>query len=51
MSDAMFRIDPAHLLWSIENLLEDRVVNQITVSDEVAEWARVSLNRMLEITH
>ncbi len=51
LCSTMFRIDPSHLLWSMENLLEDRVVNQITVPDEVAEWARVSLNRMLEITH
>jgi quinolinate synthase len=47
----MFRIDPSHVLWSIENLLEGNVVNQITVPEEVARWARVSLNRMLEITH
>jgi quinolinate synthase len=39
------------VLWSIENLLEGNVVNQITVPEEVARWARVSLNRMLEITH
>jgi quinolinate synthase len=51
MCSTMFRIDPSHLLWSMENLLEDNVVNQITVSDEVARWARVSLSRMLEITH
>ena len=51
LCSTMFRIDPSHLLWSMESLLEDRVVNQITVADEVARWARVSLNRMLEITH
>ena len=50
LCSTMFRIDPSHLLWSMESLLEDRVVNQITVSEEVARWARVSLNRMLEIT-
>jgi quinolinate synthase len=51
LCSTMFRIDPSHLLWAMENLLEDRVVNQIVVPDEVAAWARVSLNRMLEITH
>jgi len=50
LCSTMFRIDPTHLLWSMESLLEDRVVNQITVSEEVARWARVSLNRMLQIT-
>jgi quinolinate synthase len=51
LCSTMFRIDPSHLLWSMENLLEGTVVNQITVPDDVAEWARVSLNRMLEITN
>ena len=45
----MFRIDPAHLLWSLENLLEGQVVNQITVPADVVVSARVALNRMLEI--
>jgi len=47
----MFRIDAPHLLWSLENLLEGRVVNQISVFPEVAENARIALNRMLEITN
>jgi quinolinate synthase len=51
LCSTMFRIDPSHLLWSMENLLEGEVVNQITVSDEVSRLARVSLNRMLEITN
>jgi quinolinate synthase len=51
LCSTMFRIDPSHLLWSLENLREGRVVNQISVPDEVAGWARVSLGRMLEITH
>jgi len=49
LCSTMFRIDPAHLLWSLENLLEGRVVNQITVPPEVAADARIALNRMLEI--
>ncbi len=51
LCSTMFRIDPSHLLWSMESVLEDRMVNQISVPEEVARWARVSLNRMLEITH
>jgi quinolinate synthase len=50
LCSTMFRIDPPHLLWSLENLLEGRVVNQITVPADIAADARVSLNRMLEIT-
>ncbi len=46
----MFRIDGAHLAWVLENLVEGRVVNQIKVDAETAEWARVSLERMLAIT-
>jgi quinolinate synthase len=45
----MFRIDPQHLLWSLENLVEGRVVNRISVEPDVAANARVALNRMLEI--
>ncbi|MDP8938110.1 MAG: quinolinate synthase NadA [Actinomycetota bacterium] len=46
----MFRIDAAHLAWVLENLVDGRVVNQIKVDPETAEWARVSLERMLAIT-
>ncbi|MGH9226230.1 MAG: quinolinate synthase NadA [Acidimicrobiales bacterium] len=46
----MFRIDAAHLAWCLENLVEGIIVNQITVDAETARWARVALERMLEIT-
>jgi quinolinate synthase len=46
----MFRIDAAHLAWVLENLVEGTVVNEIKVDGETAEWARVALERMLEIT-
>ena len=49
LCSTMFRIDPQHVLWSLENLVEGRVVNQITVDPDVAANARVALNRMLEI--
>jgi quinolinate synthase len=45
----MNRIDLPHLVWAMENLLEGRVVNRVSVDPEVAEWARVALQRMLEI--
>jgi quinolinate synthase len=45
----MFRITPQHLCWALENLVEGRVVNQITVPADVKHWAKVALDRMLEI--
>ena len=45
----MFRISPQHLAWALENLVEGRVVNRIRVADHVKHWARVALDRMLEI--
>jgi len=49
MCSTMFRIDPQHLAWVLENLVEGHVVNQISVADDVANNARVALQRMLEI--
>jgi quinolinate synthase len=46
----MFRIDAAHLCWVLEELAAGRMVNRITVEDDVAGWARVALRRMLDIT-
>jgi quinolinate synthase len=45
----MYRISPQHLCWALENLVEGNVVNQIKVKDNVKHWARVALDRMLEI--
>jgi quinolinate synthase len=45
----MFRIDAPHLCWVLENLVEGTVVNRISVDSETAEWARIALQRMLEI--
>jgi quinolinate synthase len=45
----MYRISPQHLAWALENLVEGRVVNRIKVRDNVKKWARVALDRMLEI--
>jgi quinolinate synthase len=46
----MFRIDGPHLCWVLEELVEGRVVNQITVDPDTTEWAKVALDRMLSIT-
>jgi quinolinate synthase len=45
----MNRIDPAHLLWTLENLAEGSVVNPIHVPDSVKRGARVALDRMLAL--
>jgi quinolinate synthase len=45
----MYRISPQHLAWVLENLVEGRVVNHIQVRAEVKQWARVALERMLEL--
>jgi quinolinate synthase len=46
----MFRIDAPHLCWVLENLVEGKVVNRITVDEATAADARVALERMLAIT-
>jgi quinolinate synthase len=45
----MNRIDPAHLLWALENLVAGHVVNAVHVPGEVARDARVALDRMLAL--
>jgi quinolinate synthase len=46
----MFRIDPPHLLWTLENLVHGRVVNQVKVAPAEADQARLALQRMLEVS-
>jgi quinolinate synthase len=50
MCSTMARIDPQHLAWTLENLVEGKVVNQIKVPEREAELARTALKRMLEVT-
>jgi quinolinate synthase len=45
----MYRISPQHLAWALENLVEGRVVNRVQVKPEVKHWAKVALDRMLEV--
>ena len=47
----MYRISPHHLAWTLENLVQERVVNRIQVGADIKHWARVALDRMLEIKH
>ena len=46
----MYRIDPPHLLWVLDNLAAGKVVNRITVDEHTKYWSKVCLNRMLDIT-
>jgi quinolinate synthase len=50
MCSTMARIDPQHLAWCLENLVEGRVVNRIRVPEREAALARLALERMLEIS-
>ncbi|MEQ1767567.1 MAG: quinolinate synthase NadA [Methylotenera sp.] len=43
----MARIDPQHLAWVLENLVEGNVVNQIKVPVHEAKLAKLTLDRML----
>ncbi len=43
----MYRIHPGYLAWVLEALVDGQVHNRITVPADVAEPARVALERML----
>jgi quinolinate synthase len=43
----MYRIHPGYLAWVLEELVEGRIVNRITVDDAVQDNANVALERML----
>ena len=50
MCATMYRIDLAHLCWSLENLAAATPVNVIQVDNETARHALVALERMLDVT-
>ncbi|MEY4194498.1 MAG: quinolinate synthase NadA [Pseudomonadota bacterium] len=49
MCSTMFRTDPQHLLWVLDNLVAGQVVNRIRVPEEDAVPARLTLERMLAV--
>ncbi len=49
MCATMYRIDLAHLCWSLENLAAGTPVNVIEVDEETARWSLVALERMLDV--
>jgi quinolinate synthase len=45
----MYRIHPAYMAWTVEELAAGRVVNQVQVDDETAHYAKIALERMLTV--
>ncbi len=45
----MSRVDLPHLLWTLENIVEEAPVNVISVEPEVADLARQALERMVAL--
>ncbi len=45
----MNRIDLPHLVWALENLVAGQEVNVIQVDAETERWAKVALQRMLDL--
>ena len=50
MCATMYRIDLAHLCWSLEHVEAGNPVNVIRVDDETAKWAVTALERMLAVS-
>ena len=46
----MYRIHPAYLLWVLEGLLNGKVINQVTVPDDIRQDAQIALERMLALS-
>jgi quinolinate synthase len=45
----MNRIDLPHFVWAMENLVAGNAVNVISVDPETEHWAKVALQRMLDL--
>ena len=46
----MQRIDPQHLAWTLENLVDGHVVNAIRVPEGQTASAKLAMDRMLAIS-
>ncbi len=49
MCSTMFRTDPQHLAWVLENLVQGQVVNPIKVATEEKKFAKIALDNMLSL--
>jgi quinolinate synthase len=45
----MNRIDLPHLVWALESLVEGNLVNVIEVDPDTEHWAKIALQRMLDL--
>ena len=45
----MYRIHPAYLCWTLEELAEGRIVNRVELDEETHRDARIALERMLAV--
>jgi quinolinate synthase len=45
----MNRIDLPHLVWAMESLVAGNVVNRIEVDADTEHWAKIALQRMLDL--
>ena len=50
LCSTMFRVSPNHLLWVLDGLVDGEVHNRIVVPEPTKRWAKVALDRMLELT-
>ncbi|MBT6391809.1 MAG: quinolinate synthase NadA, partial [Nitrosomonadales bacterium] len=46
----MARIDPQHLAWTLENIINGNPVNIIKVPSKEAKFAKLTLDKMLEVS-
>lgn len=51
MCSTMFRTDPQHLAWVLENLAKGNCVNQISVPKAEAHYAKAALDNMLQLAY
>ena len=45
----MNRIDLPHFVWAMESLVAGNVVNRIEVDPDTEHWAKIALQRMLDL--
>ena len=49
MCATMYRISPQNLLWALERIVQGEPVNEVRVAETTKRWARVALDRMLQV--
>jgi len=49
LCNAMYRINPHNLCWTLESLVEGEPVNAVRVPKDIARWANIALKKMLAV--